>query len=227
MQPHLLQQRTFFVSRLFIFSSLMCFYSSTASAGDFSKPDTEKVLTHQHDHANHSEHKKALSSSGYSRTIRQYNIPSVNLVNMYNETVSLKRELYPNQPVLVNFIFTSCTTICPVMSATFAEMQRLLGSDANKVRLVSISIDPEHDTPERLRSYARKFSAGKSWHFLTGRLQDILDALKALDAYRGNKMNHQPIVLLRAAGTYDWIRIDGLTSARDLMKEYLHLPNKL
>jgi len=139
---------------------------------------------------------------------------------MHNDPVSLIDELTPATPIMVNFIFTTCTTICPIMSATFSQLQSLLGEEADKVRLLSISIDPEQDTPEKLRAYARKFSAGESWHFLTGQLDDILTALKALDAYKGNKMNHQPATLLRASSSGEWIRIEGMTSAKDLLNEY-------
>jgi protein SCO1/2 len=109
------------------------------------------------------------------------------------------------------------------MSATFAQVQESLGSDANKVRMVSVSIDPEHDTPERLREYAKRFDAGPQWHFLTGRLDDSIAVQKAFGVYRGNKMNHEPTTLLKAADGETWFRMDGLASAADVVAEYRRL----
>lgn len=177
--------------------------------------------SHQGHTDEHAMHKKMMNTdAGYTRSTVNYNIPKITLVNMHNEAVSLDEELTPESPILVNFIFTTCTTICPIMSATFSQAQKLLGKEADKIRMVSISIDPEQDTPEKLLAYAQKFSAGKSWHFLTGRRDDILTSLNALNAYRGNKMNHEPVTLLRASAKGEWIRLEGLTSAEELVNEY-------
>ena len=64
--------------------------------------------------------------------------------------------------------------------------------------MVSISIDPEYDTPEALNAYARRFDAGPQWEFLTGSLDDSIAVQKAFDADRGDKMNHAPLTLFRA-----------------------------
>jgi protein SCO1/2 len=95
------------------------------------------------------------------------------------------------------------------MSSTFSAAQSKLGADLARVRMISISIDPEHDTPERLRQYARKFKAGPQWLFLTGKTEDIASVQKAFEAYRGNKMRHEPLTFLRAESSESWVRLDG------------------
>jgi len=184
-------------------------------------PHTYAAQKANTEHDTHAAHKKMMhAEKKYVRTIAKYTIPHIQLINMKNEKVSLKDELISDEPILVNFIFTTCTTICPIMAATFSEIQRLLSKESTSVKMVSISIDPEHDTPEKLRAFAKKFNAGEKWHFLTGNLENIIKSLKALDAYRGNKMNHVPVTLLRASANSDWVRIEGLTSAKDLVSEY-------
>jgi protein SCO1/2 len=126
-------------------------------------------------------------------------------------------------PVLLQFIFTTCPTICPVMSSTFSAAQDQLGPDPDHVRMISISIDPEHDTPARLREYAQKFNAKPQWHFLTGKLDDVVAVQKAFDAYRGSKMRHEPITFLRASPKEPWVRLNGLMSAAALVAEYHRL----
>ena len=195
---------------------------------DHSKMDHSQHGGNDADSDPHAQHKKMLkSNASYTRTVQNYRLPDVTLTDMNNEQVSLRKELDYDGPILVNFIFTTCTTICPIMTATFAQVQSLLGEEVRNVRMVSISIDPEQDTPEKLRAYAQKFDAGESWHFLTGNLDDIVMSLKAMDAYRGNKMNHVPVTLIRASAKADWIRMEGMTSAEDLVNEYRQLVAKL
>src|SRR6266566_2039655 len=87
-----------------------------------------------------------------------------------------------------------------------------LGREDRRVHMVSISIDPEHDTPQRLRAYANKFHAGPQWQYYTGTLRDSLAAQQAFGAYRGDKMGHTPLTLLRAAPGEPWTRIEGFVT---------------
>lgn len=169
----------------------------------------------------------ATESTGkkYTTTQQSYQVPEVNLLTTESEEVALASLLNADDtPVLLNFIFTTCPGICPVMSATFSQFQQQLGTEANsKVRMISISIDPEYDTPALLKEYAKTYQAGPQWHFLTGRLEDVIAIQKAFDIYRGAKMNHDPVTFLRASATAPWTRIEGLTRGVDLLAEYQQL----
>ena len=122
---------------------------------------------------------------------------------------------------MLNFIFTTCTTICPVLSATFQQIQEKLGADQKTVRLVSISIDPENDTPAKLKVYAEKFKAGPQWKLLTGSLENSLIAQKAFGVFAGEKMNHKPLIFLRSKNSGNqWVRIEGLAEAGQVIQEY-------
>lgn len=176
---------------------------------------------HQHD--GHEQHAQMLSQAGYARTEAVYDVPDVALTNQKGERVKLRELLSGPQPVMLNYIYTSCTTICPVLSASFAQTQKALGNEARDIRMVSISIDPEHDTPARLRDYAQRFKAGEGWELLTGSLADIVAVQKAFDAYRGNKASHIPLTLIRAGAGDRWIRLQGFASAGELVQEYRSL----
>lgn len=162
----------------------------------------------------------APGSARYRRSEQRYAVPDVTLVDEAGRSVRLRELLAGEEPVMVNFIFTTCQVICPVMSRIFAGVQRELGAEAARVRLVSISIDPEQDTPERLRAYAARFGAGPGWTFLTGRTQDVVAVERAFDAYLGDKMNHRPVTLLRQRQDRPWVRLDGFASPADLAREY-------
>jgi protein SCO1/2 len=184
--------------------------------------DASQAAAHEDHHAHHMHAMQQKSA----RTVKAYDIPDIPLVGMDKSKTSLRAELDGGKPVMLNFIFTSCTAICPVMSATFSQVQKALGPEREKLRLVSISIDPEHDTPERLKAYATKYGAGPEWRFLTGTAADVVAIERAFDAYRGGKMNHVPLTLLRASPGAPWVRLDGFASADDLVREYRALAAK-
>lgn len=166
------------------------------------------------------EQKAGEGSAGYVRSERAYAIPDVTLVDEGARPVRLREALAADEPVMLNFIFTTCKAICPVMSGIFAKVPRELGSDASKVQLVSITIDPEQDTPGQLRAYAERFGAGPRWRFLTGSVKDIEMVQRAFDVYRGDKMNHEPLTLLRPGADRPWVRLDGFASPAELAREY-------
>ncbi len=165
----------------------------------------------------------APAASGQIRSIRKYAVPAVRLVRDDDKVVSLPDEMNDGRPIVLNFIFTTCSSFCPLMSSVFAEFERRLGADADKVHLMSISIDPEQDTPARLREYARKFHAGLEWQHYTGTQSASITAQRAFDVYRGGKMSHTAVTLMRAAPGKPWLRIEGFVRPDDLVRDYREL----
>ena len=168
------------------------------------------------------EHRHAVTP-GLKITLEDYATPSVAVVRDDGRRVSLASEIDDGRPVLLNFIFTTCPGICPVMSQVFSQFQERVGDEREKLHMVSISIDPEQDTPARLRAYAQKFSAGRYWQHYTGTVEASIQAQKAFNAYRGDKMNHDPLTLMRSAPGKPWLRIEGFASPIDLVEQYVGL----
>jgi protein SCO1/2 len=160
------------------------------------------------------------TATAISRSRVSYQTPDVLLVRQDGRTVSLQRELDDGRPVLLNFIFTTCSSICPLSSRTLEGFQERLGADAARVHLVSISIDPEQDTPARLMQYARKFHAGPEWQYYTGTVAASIAAQRAFDVYRGEKMSHTPVTLMRSAPGKPWLRIEGFATPDELLRDY-------
>lgn len=148
------------------------------------------------------------------------------LVDATGRSVSLAEELAEPGPVFVNFVFTSCPTVCPVMSATFARLEDRLESDGIGARLLSVSIDPLHDTPERLRDYGDRHGAGAHWRLFTGTPEASEAAQKAFGVWRGDKMNHVVATFVRPAAGESWLRVDGFASPGDLAAKIGRLPAK-
>ena len=154
-----------------------------------------------------------------TRSTAEYKVPPVTLVRDDGKSVSLPAELDDGRVVVLDFIFTNCATICPVMSHVFAQLQDKLGADREKVHMVSVSIDPEEDTAKRLAEYEKQMHATPVWRMYTGTTKASVAVQQAFDAYRGDKMNHTPLTLLRAAPGKPWVRIDGFATADELAAE--------
>lgn len=155
----------------------------------------------------------------YKRTLESYTVPDVVLVNQDGARINLKTLLGKKEPVILDFIFGTCTTICPVLSAGYANLQAKLGPESTKVHLVSISIDPENDTPKVMRDYLKRYRAKAGWDFFTGRREDIDKVMNAFNAYIPNKMSHFPLTFIRDPKSGKWIRIYGLMSSSEFLAE--------
>jgi protein SCO1/2 len=162
----------------------------------------------------------AQADAALVRSTAKYALPAVTLVSQDGKRTALEEALGHDRPVFVNFIYTTCTTVCPLTSQTFAQFQKQLGADRDSVRMVSISIDPEQDSPARLRDYAQRFHAAGDWQHYTGSLSDSVNVQRAFAAFRGDKMNHQPVTFVRAAHGSEWVRLEGFATPADLMNEY-------
>lgn len=164
----------------------------------------------------HAMHRSAMTSTAVSIDRRFYTVPDVTLENERGQPVRLRELLSSDQPLAINFIFTSCTSICPVQTATFLQVGRQLAGDPRRPHFVSISIDPDYDSAAILKSYAERY--GAEWTFLTGQDGRLLDVLRAFDAYRGGKNNHIALTLMRSANSSEWTRIEGLASSAELVR---------
>ena len=156
----------------------------------------------------------------FTRMETVYKLPDVSVVRQDGKKLPFLAEVDDGRPVMLNFIFASCTAICPMLSHMFAKVQDELGKGQEKIHLVSVSIDPESDTPTVLAAYAKKLKAGVNWDHYTGNRQDIVAIQNAFNAYRGDKMKHAPLTFMRPAPGKPWLRLEGFLSPSLLLKEY-------
>ncbi len=187
----------------------LAIFCSVAAATE----NTESTVDEQHEH-----HQTAAQPDVTRREVN-YQVPDVMVVREDGKEVSFLKELDDGRPVMVNFIYASCSTVCPIFSHVFAKVQTKLGASAKKIHMVSVSIDPENDTPAKLIEYARKFKAGPQWNHYTGTLEASIAIQKAFDAYRGDKMDHPQLILIRGAPGKSWVRLDGFASPDAVIKE--------
>lgn len=139
--------------------------------------------------------------------------PDAVLTSHQGKKLRFFSDLVQGKVVLINFIYTSCPDECGLETARLREVQRILADRVGKdVFLYSISIDPEHDTPEVLKDYARKFDVGPGWLFLTGKDDDITLLRKKLGLYtdpdQGGKLqDHNLSLIMGNQATGQWMKI--------------------
>ena len=161
----------------------------------------------------------AADNPRFTRTAVTVTVPDVTLIDQRGDEVSFVQAMSSDRPVFVEFIFATCTTICPVLSAGYASLQNKLDDD-DAVDLISITIDPEHDGPPELREYLERYGARPGWDFLTGSRTDIDAVMRAFDAFIPDKMSHQPLIFIRSPGDGSWVRLYGFPGSKDLLAEY-------
>jgi protein SCO1 len=151
--------------------------------------------------------------------VKPAKIPDTIVYDQDGKKLRFYTDLVKGKTVAINFIFTTCTTICPPLTATFRKAQQELGKGkGSDAQLISISVDPTTDVPERLKAYSAKFNAGPGWSFVTGDKQEIDLLLKSLGASAADKNDHSPMVLVGNEAAGYWTRTYGLAPASALVK---------
>ena len=135
--------------------------------------------------------------------------PNPQLVTQDGDIVRFFDDLIEDKIVAINFIYTSCPDTCPLETAQLMRVQNILGDRLGRdIHFYSITIDPEHDTPEVLKEYRARF--GAKWTFLTGAENDIIDLRRKLGLYveeiQDGSNNHNVNMIIGNQATGRWMK---------------------
>ena len=145
--------------------------------------------------------------------------PNLVLVNQDNKPVHFYDDLLKGKTVLINFMLTHCTGACSPMTANLAKVQKYLGDVVGKdVLMISISVDPEHDTPAELKKYAANFKVQPGWYFLTGTKENLDGVLTKLGGYTDDPQQHSTVLLIGDEATGQWMKIPALTRPSEIVE---------
>jgi protein SCO1/2 len=137
-------------------------------------------------------------------------LPDVNVVDQDGRTHRFYSDLIKGKLVVVNAVYTGCTNVCPMMERSFATLQNALGDRLGKdVFLISISRDPDRDTPARLKEYGRRFNAKPGWMFVTGQHGAIDRLLRALTGDGAAPGGHSTVAWIGNGANGIWLRTYG------------------
>ncbi|HEX7331859.1 MAG TPA: SCO family protein [Pyrinomonadaceae bacterium] len=143
----------------------------------------------------------------------------VELITQDGQKVRFYSDVLKNKVVVINTFFTTCKNICPPMNRNFERIQEALGDRLGKdVFLVSITVDPETDTPTRLKEYGQRFHARPGWLFLTGKKENVDWALYKLGQYVETKDEHNSIFIIGNEPKGLWKKAMGLAKAEELIR---------
>ena len=143
----------------------------------------------------------------------------VELIDQDGKKVRFYSDVLKGKTVVVNAFFTSCTSVCPPMNRNMEKIQEVFGDRVGRdVFLVSMTVDPEVDTPTRLKEYAQKFHAGKGWIFLTGKKENLDWALYKLGQYVEKKDDHKTIFIIGNERTGLWKKAFGMANVAELVQ---------
>ena len=146
------------------------------------------------------------------------------LVTRNGETLAFYSDVLKDQVVLINFMFTHCDGACPLSTQKLQQVQQQLRErSVESVRLVSISVDPQQDTPERMREFAERYGAGPDWLFLTGEKQDVDFVLGRLGQSTPKPEDHQTLYLLGNLKTGRWLKMLGFTPVEQIVAQLQEL----
>jgi protein SCO1 len=172
-----------------------------------------------HDHSRHIPPAVLIKPSG-----AMVKLPDTVLTDQDDRRLRLLTEVVADKVVVVSFVYTSCTTACPVVSHLFSQVQERLGTLLDsQVRLISLTVDPVRDTPRRLKAYSAQHDARPGWLWLTGPVANVTEALKAFGTYTANFENHPAVIMVGDGRNGKWTRIYGFEDPDSLVRKTLEL----
>lgn len=192
----------------------------SATAQDADHEHHHPEATAEGDADPHAHHKAMLNKPAAPAKSADVDLRDRELVDQDGRQVKFVSDVIDDRIVVMDFVYTSCTTVCPVLSAVFSQVQQRLGDELGQdVALVSMSVDPTRDTPQRLKAYAAKHKAQPGWIWLTGPKTTMDEVLDGLGAYSPNFEDHPSMVLVGDGRTGEWSRFFGFPSPDRLMEQ--------
>ena len=159
------------------------------------------------------------AASARMRSPAEKYFSDVELINQDGEKMRFYTDVLRAKVEVINTFFTTCTGACPAINRNLEKVQDALGDRLGKdAFLISMSVDPETDTPVRLKEYSRRFHARPGWIFLTGKKENVDWALYKLGQYVETKDGHTTIIIIGNEPKGLWKKAFGLAKADEVMK---------
>lgn len=155
-------------------------------------------------------------------------VSDIEVVDQDGKKVNIYSDLIKGKIVGVNFIYTTCKMICIPMSAVFSGTAKLLTEEGlgDRVNLISVTLDPENDTPEKLKEFAKKHKREKGWTLVTGDPVKIRGLLKELGGFEKNIESHGAFTVIGNDLTGEWKKISGIKPPKGLVEEFKKIESK-
>jgi protein SCO1/2 len=141
------------------------------------------------------------------------------LIDQDGKSQRLYSDLIKGRVVIVNAMFTTCVSVCPMMNHNMQMIQERLGDRLGKdVVMLSFTVDPANDTPPALKAYAAKFQAKPGWYFLTGKKESLEFALRKFGQHVENRDDHTTLIIIGNDRTGLWKKAFGMAKTAALIE---------
>jgi protein SCO1/2 len=159
-------------------------------------------------------------AEGGARSAKGYQ-PNAELLTQDGKSVRFYDDLVKDKVVLINMMFTTCASICPPMTANLVKVQKLLSARlgprfSRDVRMLSVTVDPETDTPAVLKAYAERYGVGPGWYFLTGKRADVDALLAKLGSDDPDKNRHSGMLILGNDAAHTYKKVFAMSEPADI-----------
>lgn len=203
------------MKRLIIAAAICIASASAASAQTPARPPAPHAPAEvANPHAGH-----GAMQDGAKESVAQKYFSDVELIDQDGRKLHFYSDVLKGKTVIVNAFFTTCTSVCPPMNRNMEKIQEALGERVGKdVFLVSISVDPETDTPAVNKEYSKKFHAKPGWMFLTGKKENVDWALYKLGQYVEAKDDHTTVIIIGNEATGLWKKALGMAKPAELIQ---------
>jgi protein SCO1/2 len=166
----------------------------------------------------HGGHDAQAPSQSPAATSRPVKLTETQLLDQDGRKLRLASDAVANKIVVVSFVYTNCTDICPMVSQTFSQVQEKLGAlMESRVRLLSVTVDPKRDTPAVLKEYASHFAPKAGWLWLTGDQTNVTAAHQAFGVTIRNPENHPGQIVIGDPKTGRWTRLYDIDKPQEVL----------
>jgi protein SCO1 len=140
-------------------------------------------------------HSPPATAGTNTTTPTKLSIPDITVLDQDGQKKKFYTDLVKDRIVVINFVFTSCKAMCPLLGANFSRLQSALGERLGQdVFLISVSTDPEIDSPEKMKTWGEKFKAKAGWTLVTGNKEDLARLLRVFTGDGPSKNYHAPML---------------------------------
>ncbi len=168
--------------------------------------------------AGHEKHKPQVVDSEAAKKT-EFVVPDVAVLDQNGRKLNFYTDLVKGRKVIVNFVYTTCKEVCPMSGENFARLQKTLGERLGKdVFMISVTTDPEVDSPARLKAWSDKYHRAPGWTLVTGSKGEITKLLRVLTGDGPKTGYHVPAVCviddLKKSQTWNY----GLAAPEEIVK---------
>lgn len=159
-----------------------------------------------------------LACTARAKRVDDFPLSGFQLVDQDGRQVRLEGTFPQGTPVVLTFMYTTCTTVCPEVGAGLASLQAQLGEKAERVRLVSVSLDPDNDTPKAMKEYLGRFRARAGWDFYSGSAPELRRLRREFTQHVPGEGPIMPVFFLRSPRDGKWVRYAGRMSPSEFLE---------